>query len=64
TRCNYANCLILWDRVFGTFHDGEAELVGQIETGGTHQRYLSIREVMLYPIAPLFKPLRGVLPPA
>jgi len=29
TRCNYANSLILLDRIFGTYRDGEAEVVGQ-----------------------------------
>jgi hypothetical protein len=31
TRCNYANALILCDRMFGTFREGEAEVVGQDE---------------------------------
>jgi sterol desaturase/sphingolipid hydroxylase (fatty acid hydroxylase superfamily) len=44
TRCNYGNSLILLDRLFGTYSDGEAELVGQDE-----RRRLSIREQFLFP---------------
>jgi sterol desaturase/sphingolipid hydroxylase (fatty acid hydroxylase superfamily) len=31
TRCNYGNCLILLDRIFGTYRDGESAVVGQNE---------------------------------
>lgn len=48
TRCNYGNSLILLDRLFGTYSDGEAELVGQDE-----RRRLSIREQFLFPAQPL-----------
>ena len=48
TRCNYANSLILIDRVFGTFRDGEADVVGQ----GDRKR-LSIREQFVFPFVPL-----------
>ncbi len=48
TRCNYANSLILLDRLFGTFRDGEAEAVGQGE-----RRRLSIAEQTLFPVQPL-----------
>lgn len=45
TRCNYGNSVILWDRVFGTFKEGESEIVGQDD-----RRRLSIREQWLFPI--------------
>ncbi len=48
TRCNYANALILLDRIFGTFRDGETDIVGQDD-----RRRLSIREQMLFPVLPL-----------
>lgn len=48
TRCNYANSLILLDRMFGTFRDGEAEAVGQGD-----RRRLSIAEQTLFPVQPL-----------
>lgn len=57
TRCNYANALILLDRIFGTFRDGETEEVGQ-----EGRRRMSIEEVMLYPFTPiveLFTARRG-----
>lgn len=48
TRCNYGNSLILLDRIFGTFGEGEAEIVGQDE-----RRRLSIGEQFLFPARPL-----------
>lgn len=48
TRCNYANCLILWDRIFGTYRDGEAEIVGQDD-----RRRLSIWEQFIFPLRPV-----------
>ena len=48
TRCNYGNSLILLDRIFGTYCEGEAELVGQDE-----RRRLSIPEQFLFPARPL-----------
>lgn len=47
TRCNYGNCIILFDRMFGTFREGESALVGQDE-----RRRLSIREQFLFPFQP------------
>lgn len=47
TRCNYGNSVILWDRVFGTYREGESAIVGQDE-----RRRLSIREQFLFPILP------------
>jgi sterol desaturase/sphingolipid hydroxylase (fatty acid hydroxylase superfamily) len=48
TRCNYANCFILLDRMFGTFRAGEAAVVGQDE-----RKRLSIREQFMFPLRPL-----------
>lgn len=48
TRCNYANSLVLCDRMCGTFRDGEAEVVGQDE-----RRRLSIPEQFIFPARPL-----------
>lgn len=48
TRCNYGNSLILLDRVFGTYREGESSIVGQDE-----RRRLSIREQFLFPFRPL-----------
>lgn len=48
TRCNYGNSLIFWDRVFGTFRDGEADVVGQ----GDRKR-LSIWEQTVFPFVPV-----------
>lgn len=48
TRCNYGNSLIILDRIFGTYREGEAELVGQDE-----RRRLSIWEQTIFPFEPL-----------
>ncbi len=48
TRSNYANSLILLDRLFGTYREGEGVVVGQDE-----RRRLSIREQTLFPLRPL-----------
>lgn len=48
TRCNYANELILLDRLFGTYRDGEAVHVGQ-----DNQRRLSVWEQTIWPFLPL-----------
>ena len=58
TRCNYANSLIVIDRAFGTFREGEAEVVGQDQ-----RKRLSIREQFLFPFVPLIdliKARRGI----
>ncbi|QDH33521.1 sterol desaturase family protein [Porphyrobacter sp. YT40] len=47
TRCNYGNSVIFWDRVFGTFKDGESEIVGQDD-----RRRLSIWEQWTFPLRP------------
>jgi sterol desaturase/sphingolipid hydroxylase (fatty acid hydroxylase superfamily) len=48
TRYNYGNSLILLDRIFGTYREGESELVGQDD-----RRRLSVREQMLFPFQPM-----------
>jgi sterol desaturase/sphingolipid hydroxylase (fatty acid hydroxylase superfamily) len=54
TRCNYANALILIDRMFGTFRPGEAEIVGQDE-----RKRLAISQQLMYPLLPLIAMLKG-----
>jgi sterol desaturase/sphingolipid hydroxylase (fatty acid hydroxylase superfamily) len=54
TRCNYANSLILIDRVFGTFREGEATVVGQGD-----RRRLSILEQFLFPFRPLITMIKS-----
>jgi sterol desaturase/sphingolipid hydroxylase (fatty acid hydroxylase superfamily) len=54
TRCNYANSLILCDRMCGTFRAGESEIVGQDE-----RKRLSIREQFMFPLRPLLAMIKG-----
>lgn len=54
TRCNYGNCVILFDRIFGTFREGESSVVGQDE-----RRRLSIAEQFAFPILPWLNRLRA-----
>ncbi|WP_374944570.1 sterol desaturase family protein [Sphingomonas sp.] len=54
TRCNYGNSLILLDRIFGTYRDGEANVVGQDD-----RRRLSIPEQFLFPAQPLVARLKA-----
>jgi sterol desaturase/sphingolipid hydroxylase (fatty acid hydroxylase superfamily) len=54
TRCNYGNSLILLDRMFGTYKEGEGILVGQDD-----RRRLSIREQFLFPFRPLIDFFEG-----
>ena len=54
TRCNYGNVLILYDRIFGTYREGESSVVGQDE-----RRRLSIREQWLFPFQPLLARLKA-----
>jgi sterol desaturase/sphingolipid hydroxylase (fatty acid hydroxylase superfamily) len=44
TRCNYGNCVILFDRMFGTFREGESDIAGQDD-----RKRLSVREQFLFP---------------
>jgi len=54
TRCNYANSLILIDRVYGTYREGEAEIVGQDD-----RKRLSIPEQFLFPLRPLIATIKA-----
>jgi sterol desaturase/sphingolipid hydroxylase (fatty acid hydroxylase superfamily) len=54
TRCNYANSLILCDRLFGTFRAGEAQVVGQEE-----RKKLRIRQQFLFPLRPLMAKIKA-----
>lgn len=47
TRCNYANSMIFIDRIFGTYREGEASIVGQGD-----RRRLSIIEQFSWPFKP------------
>jgi sterol desaturase/sphingolipid hydroxylase (fatty acid hydroxylase superfamily) len=53
TRCNFANSLILCDRMFGTFREGEAVVVGQEE-----RKKLLIRQQFMFPLRPLLAMFR------
>jgi sterol desaturase/sphingolipid hydroxylase (fatty acid hydroxylase superfamily) len=54
TRCNYANSLILIDRAFGTFREGEATVVGQ-----EGRKRLSILDQFVFPLRPLIALFKG-----
>jgi len=54
TRCNYANSLIIIDRVLGTYREGEAAVVGQDDL-----RRLSIREQFLFPFKSIIDAYRA-----
>ena len=54
TRCNYANALILVDRVFGTFREGESVVVGQDE-----RKRLTIAQQFNFPFRPLIATIRA-----
>ena len=54
TRCNYGNSLILLDRVFGTYREGESSIVGQDD-----RRRLTIREQFLFPFQPMIDKFRS-----
>lgn len=54
TRCNYANSLIVLDRVFGTYRDGEASIVGQDE-----RKRLSIWEQFMFPFQPVIEAIKA-----
>jgi sterol desaturase/sphingolipid hydroxylase (fatty acid hydroxylase superfamily) len=54
TRCNYGNSLILLDRIFGTYKEGESTVVGQGE-----RRRLSIPEQWIYPFQPIIDRMKA-----
>lgn len=54
TRSNYGNSLILLDRIFGTYRDGESDTVGQDE-----RRRLSIWEQTVFPFQPVIAKVKA-----
>jgi sterol desaturase/sphingolipid hydroxylase (fatty acid hydroxylase superfamily) len=54
TRCNYANAMILIDRIFGTFRPGEAAVVGQEE-----RKRLTIAQQFAFPLRPVIAMIKG-----
>lgn len=54
TRHNYGNSLIVLDRIFGTYREGEASVVGQ----GDRKR-LSVWEQTIFPFVPLIDRIRA-----
>ncbi len=54
TRCNYGNSLIVLDRLFGTYREGESTIVGQDE-----RKRLSIREQFAFPFQPLIARIKA-----
>lgn len=54
TRVNYANALILLDRIFGTYREGEAVVVGQDE-----RKRLSIAEQTMFPLRPVMEKMKA-----
>jgi len=54
TRCNYGNSLILLDRIFGTYREGESAIVGQDE-----RKRLSIWEQFIFPARPLIEKVKA-----
>jgi sterol desaturase/sphingolipid hydroxylase (fatty acid hydroxylase superfamily) len=54
TRCNYGNSLILMDRIFGTYREGESAIVGQDD-----RKRLSIWEQTIFPARPLIAKIKA-----
>lgn len=54
TRSNYGNALILLDRVFGTYREGEGVIVGQDD-----RKRLSIWEQTVFPFRPLIDRMKA-----
>lgn len=54
TRCNYGCAIIIFDRIFGTYREGESEIVGQ----GDRVR-LSVREQFLFPLRPVIAMIKA-----
>ncbi|MDB5702815.1 MAG: sterol desaturase family protein [Sphingomonadales bacterium] len=54
TRCNYGNSLILLDRIFGTYREGESAIVGQDD-----RKRLTIWEQTIFPARPLIEKVRA-----
>jgi sterol desaturase/sphingolipid hydroxylase (fatty acid hydroxylase superfamily) len=54
TRCNYGNSLIVIDRIFGTYREGESAIVGQDE-----RKRLSIYEQFMFPFQPVIDRIKA-----
>jgi len=54
TRCNFGNSLILLDRIFGTYREGESAIVGQDE-----RKRLSIWEQFIFPARPVIEKIKA-----
>jgi len=54
TRCNFGNSLILLDRIFGTYREGESAIVGQDD-----RKRLTILEQTLFPFQPTIDKYRA-----
>ena len=54
TRCNYGNCVIVFDRLFGTYREGESAVVGQDE-----RKRLSIQQQFLFPFQPWIERIKA-----
>ena len=54
TRCNYGGTLIIFDRLLGTYRDGESAIVGQDE-----RKRLSIAQQMIFPFRPLIAAIKA-----
>jgi sterol desaturase/sphingolipid hydroxylase (fatty acid hydroxylase superfamily) len=54
TRANYGNSLILLDRIFGTYREGEADVVGQDD-----RKRLTIVEQTMFPLRPLMERMKA-----
>jgi sterol desaturase/sphingolipid hydroxylase (fatty acid hydroxylase superfamily) len=54
TRCNYGGTLIIFDRLLGTFREGEAEIVGQDE-----RKRLSIPQQFSFTFRPLIAAIKA-----
>jgi len=54
TRCNYGNSLILLDRIFGTYKEGESSVVGQDD-----RKRLSIWEQTIFPARPVIAKIKA-----
>ncbi len=54
TRCNYGNSVIFFDRLFGTYKEGESVIVGQDD-----RKRLSIWEQWSFPLRPWLEKRKG-----
>lgn len=54
TRCNYGNSVIVFDRMFGTYREGESAIVGQDD-----RKRLSIYEQFMFPFQPMIDSIKA-----